>query len=252
MAKGPNLLLLSSSRTPGAAYLEHARGFITDILGKNVRQVLFVPYAVVSWSHDEMTARVAAVFHELGYELTGLHQAADPVAALRDAEAVAVSGGNTFRLLQLLQTTGALPVLRERARTGMPYMGWSAGSNVTCPTIRTTNDMPIVWPESLQALDLVPFQINPHYTELLPPEHQGETRDDRLREFMHLNPGVPVVGLREGSALRLLDGRLTLLGHQSAKLFLHDETRELTPRDSLQFLLEKPVPALRRAGNAPL
>lgn len=230
------LLLLSSSRTPGAGFLEHARGHIAGFLGRRVRRVLFVPYAVVSWSHDEMTARVAAVFGELGYEVTGLHQADDPVKAVREAEAVAVSGGNTFRLLQLLQTKGLVPALRERALAGMPYMGWSAGSNVACPTIRTTNDMPIVWPADLAALGLVPFQINPHYTELLPPEHQGESRDDRLREFMQLNPGVPVLGLRDGSALRLAGGELGLLGGQNLKLFLDGKSRELSSGESLQSL----------------
>ena len=238
MSDHRRLLLLSSSRTPGAAYLEHARGYIADFLGKGVRHVLFVPYAVVSWSHDEMMGRVATVFGELGYEVAGLHQASDPVQALREAEAVAVSGGNTFRLLQLLQAKGLLPVLRERVLAGMPYMGWSAGSNVACPTIRTTNDMPIVWPADLAALDLVPFQINPHYTELLPPEHQGETRDDRLREFMQLNPGVPVLGLRDGSALRLKGGELKLLGSQNLKLFLDGKSRDVSPGESLQSLLK--------------
>ena len=241
MSDRPNLLLLSSSRTPGGAYLEHARDYLREFLGGRVRRVLFIPYAVVSWSYGEMMARVAPVFAELGCDLVGLHDMADPLAAIRDAEAVAVSGGNTFRLLHLLQSKGLLPVLRARAETGMPYMGWSAGSNITCPTIRTTNDMPIVWPENCSALGLVPFQINPHYTELLPPEHQGETRDDRLREFMRLNPGMPVLGLRESNALRLANGRLRLLGDQSLKLFLDGQSRELLPQDSLQFLLDTPT-----------
>lgn len=232
------LLLLSSSRTPGGAFLEHARNYIRNFLGPDVRRVLFVPYATVSRSHDEMAAIVAPAFAELGYALTSLHATPDPVAAVRDAEAVAVSGGNTFRLLQLVQSKGLLGPLRERVRGGMPYIGWSAGSNLACPTIRTTNDMPIVWPDSYEALGLVPFQINPHYTELLPPEHQGETRDDRLREFMRLNPGVPVMGLREGSALRLEGGRLSLLGEHRAKLFLNGESREIGPSESLQFLLD--------------
>ena len=252
MSMKPRLLLLSSSRTPGTNYLEHARGYIRDFMGRDVRHVLFVPYAVVSRSYEEMTARVTPEFAELGYELKSLHEAADPLAAIRGAEAVAVSGGNTFRLLQLLQTKGLLAALRERALGGMPYMGWSAGSNIACPTIRTTNDMPIVWPADLNALGLVPFQINPHYSELLPPEHQGETREDRLREFMHLNPGVPVLGLRDPSALRYQEGRLTLLGSQSLKLFLDGESREVQPQDSLQFLLEKASSPQRRTGNAPL
>jgi dipeptidase E len=237
MQSSSRLLLLSSSRTPGAGFLEHARGHIRAFLGEGVKRVLFIPYAAVGKSYEDMTDIVAPVFAELGYQVRGLHAAADPVAAVREAEAVAVSGGNTFRLLQLIQSQGLLQPLRERVQAGMPYIGWSAGSNLACPTIRTTNDMPIVWPASYEALGLIPFQINPHYTELLPPEHQGETRDDRLHEFMRLNPGVPVLGLRDGSALKLDSGRLELLGGHSAKLFLGGKARDLGGGESLQFLL---------------
>jgi dipeptidase E len=237
MQSKTRLLLLSSSRTPGGGFLEHAREPIRGFLGPQVKNVLFIPYAAVSRSYAEMTGIAGEAFGALGYTLAGLHDASDPVAAVRAAEAVAVSGGNTFRLLQLIQSQGLLQPLRERVRAGMPYIGWSAGSNLACPTIRTTNDMPIIWPASYEALDLVPFQINPHYTALLPPEHQGETRDDRLKEFMHLNPGVPVLALPDGTALRLDGGRLSLLGEHRAKLFLNGSIRELTPEDSLQFLL---------------
>ena len=231
------LLLLSSSRTPGAGFLEHAEGHLRALLGTGVKRVLFIPYAGVNHDYPEMTEKTAAVFARLGYGLSGIHTAADPVAAVQGAEAVAVSGGNTFRLLSLLQQHRLLAPLRARALAGMPYIGWSAGSNLACPSIRTTNDMPIVWPEGCDALGLVPFQINPHYTELLPPEHQGETRDDRLREFMQLNPGTPVLGLREGSALSLAGGELKLLGGLDAKLFQDGKSRELCPHESLQFLM---------------
>src|SRR6267142_6401054 len=166
------LLLLSSSRTPGTEPLVHAQGFIRDFLGHQVRRVLFVPYATVVHSHAELAQRVEAEFKALGYGLTGLHAVADPIAALEAAEALVVSGGNTFRLLQEVQTRALLEPIRRRVRAGMPYIGWSAGSNLACPTIRTTNDMPIVWPERLEALDLVPFQINPHYTDALNPDHR--------------------------------------------------------------------------------
>lgn len=232
------LLLLSSSRTPGTEFLEHARDYIRVFLGHGVRRVLFIPHATVRWTHDEMTARAAGAFSALGYEIAGLHTAADPVAAIREAEAIAVAGGNTFRLLQELQNLKLLDTLRSRVLAGTPYIGWSAGSNLACPTIRTTNDMPIVWPEQPGALALVPFQINPHYTEVHDPDHQGETRDDRLQEFMALNPGTTVVGLREGSALLLEQGRLRLLGAQSARLFRGGQVRDVGPDTSLQFLLE--------------
>jgi dipeptidase E len=231
------LLLLSSSRTPGCGFLEHARAYIKDYLGPSPLKVLFIPYAAVSRSYAEMAGIAGQTFQELGYGFSSLHDAPDPVAAVRSAEAIAVSGGNTFRLLQLIQSQGLLQPLRDRVQSGVPYIGWSAGSNLACPTIRTTNDMPIIWPASYEALGLIPFQINPHYTELLPPEHQGETRDDRLKEFMNLNPGIPVLALRDPSALRLDSGRLTLLGSHDAKLFLSGTIRAVTPQEPLQFLL---------------
>jgi dipeptidase E len=231
------LLLLSSSRTPGGGFLEHARDYIRGYYGPKPLKVLFIPYAAVSRSYSEMAGIAGEAFRALGYGFSSLHEAPDPVAAVRSAEAIAVSGGNTFRLLQLVQSQGLLQPLREQVQSGVPYIGWSAGSNLACPTIRTTNDMPIIWPASYEALGLIPFQLNPHYSELLPPEHQGETRDDRLKEFMTLNPGVPVLALRDPSALRLESGRLSLLGEHDAKLFLNGSIRAVTPQESLQFLL---------------
>ena len=239
MPANPQLLLLSSSLTPGSGFLEHASDFIREFLGTQVRRVLFIPYAGVSRSYTEMTERATAAFADMGYELTSLHMSTDSAAALLSAEAVAVSGGNTFRLLSIMQSLRLMEPLRQRVQGGMPYIGWSAGSNLACPTIRTTNDMPIVWPEGCDALGLIPFQINPHYTELLPPEHQGETRDDRLQEFMRLNPGMPVLGLREGTGLRIRGRDMRLLGGQNAKLFHNGTSRELCPEESLEFLLQR-------------
>ena len=239
MSDKQRLLLLSSSLTPGSGFLEHARDYICELLGEKVRRVLFIPYAGVSRSYVEMTERATAVFTEMGYTLESLHTSADSVAAVRSAEAVAVSGGNTFRLLSIMQSLQLLAPLRERVLDGMPYIGWSAGSNLACPTIRTTNDMPIIWPESCDALGLIPFQINPHYTDLLPPEHQGETRDDRLREFMRLNPGMPVLGLREGTGLRVQGASIQLVGGQNARLFHNGSSRDLCPEESLEFLSQR-------------
>jgi dipeptidase E len=151
-----------------------------------------------------------------------------------------VGGGNTFRLLQCLHETGLLDAIRERVLAGMPYLGWSAGSNVACPTIRTTNDMPVVEPPSLDALNLLPFQLNPHYSDYHPPGHRGETRAERLAEFVALNAGVPVLGLREGSILRREGERLTLLGVPDDAVLLGLGAMQSVHRgDDLSYLLSR-------------
>ena len=180
-------------------------------------------------------------FAAMGYGLESVHDASDPHLAVRSAEAIAVGGGNTFHLLRGLYGAELLEAIRARVSDGAPYIGWSAGSNVACPTIKTTNDMPIVEPPSFRALDLVPFQINPHYTDEQPTGHAGETRDERLAEFVEANEGIYVVGLREGTMLRIEDASISLLGERSARLFLKGvEPKDYAPRESLQFLLQPP------------
>lgn len=210
------LLLLSNSTQHGRDYLEHAEAEVRAHLG-GARRLLFVPFAL----HDRAayTAKVAARFRQWGIAVEGLHDARDPVAAVRGAEAVFTGGGNTFRLLKSLQERDLLGVLRDRIRQGMPYLGASAGTNLACPTIRTTNDMPIVEPVDFGALGVLPFQINPHYLDPEPESaHMGETRETRLREFLEEND-VPVVGLREGSWLRREGDRLELGGARAARIF---------------------------------
>ena len=230
------LLLLSNSKNPGASVLTHAAAWIKDFLG-GVETVLFIPYAsVTSW--DDYADYVRAPFEEMGYRVESLHTTPDPPAAVRDAEAVYVGGGNTFHLLRALYDTGLVHPLRERVRAGLPYIGASAGTNVACPTIRTTNDMPIIEPPTLDALGLVPFQINPHYTDARLEGHMGETRDDRLGEFLRVNPGVQVVGLREGTALRVEGDEISLLGETTARAFLGEGRYvECSASDPLRFLL---------------
>ncbi|HYE14766.1 MAG TPA: dipeptidase PepE, partial [Pyrinomonadaceae bacterium] len=201
---GRRLLLISNgSELLGEQPSEFFLAAVKDFLGAGVRRVAFVPYASVVKSYDDYAARVRSRFGGLGYEVEPVHEDENPAAVVRRADAVAVGGGNTFHLLKLMYETGVLEAVRERASGGLPYVGWSAGSNVACPTVRTTNDMPIVEPPSLDALALVPFQINPHYTDATIENHHGETRDERLGEFTHANPGVRVVGLREGTMLRV-------------------------------------------------
>ena len=217
--------------------LAHATGEIRSFLGPGVSTVLFVPFAGVVETWESYAASVGAVFGQMGYRLESLHEAADPVAAVEGAEAVYVGGGNTFHLLRALYDTRTLGAIRERVRAGAPYVGASAGTNVACPTVKTTNDMPVVEPPSLDALDLVPFQINPHYTDAALGAYGSESREERIAEFLRVNPGTTVVGLREGTMLRVEDSEVRLVGDKTARVFRGGVAPvECGPEDSLQFL----------------
>jgi dipeptidase E len=232
------LLLLSNSKNYGGSYLAHAEGVIRDFLGTGIRTVLFVPFAAVRVTWDEFAETVRNRFADFGCALESVHTAKDPVAAVTRAEAIVVGGGNTWHLLDTLYRTGLRAPIRDQARAGTPYIGWSAGANIAGLTIKTTNDMPIVLPPSPEALALLPFQLNPHYTDDVIPNHAGETRAERLLEFVTVNPGVPVVGLREGSILRVEGSELTLLGEKSARLFVSGRgPAEYPSGSSLQFLM---------------
>jgi dipeptidase E len=214
------LVLISTSTVFGTRYLEHAFSELRDGLGAAGR-VLFIPYALKD--HDTYAAKARAAFEEMGYGLVSLHEASDRRRAIEDAEAVFCGGGNTFRLLKTLQDLGLIPLIRRRVAAGMVYTGASAGSNLACPTIRTTNDMPIVEPASLDALGLVGFQINPHYLDPAPGStHMGETRETRIREF-HEENATPVVGLREGAILRVEGESVLLKGQAGARIFRRGE-----------------------------
>lgn len=211
-----HLLLLSNSTAPGRGYLEHAIDVLASTLD-GVTELVFVPFALKD--HDAYTARVAEALRPLGVTVRGAHQG-DPAALLRDAGAVFVGGGNTFRLADALQRLDLLGAIRSAVAGGAPYLGSSAGTNVACPSLRTTNDMPIVQPRSFETLGLVPFQINPHYLDPDPTStHQGETRELRLLEFLEENPG-PVLGMREGTWLRRDGERLVLEGEAAGARLL--------------------------------
>jgi dipeptidase E len=232
---GRRLLLISTSTVFGTKFLEHAYDELREVLA-GVRHVLFIPHALKD--HDGYAAKARAAFAEAGFGLDSLHQAKDARRAVEDAEAVFCGGGNTFRLLASLYRLDVMDLLRERARGGMPYTGASAGSNLACPTVRTTNDMPIVEPPTLEALGLVTFQINPHYLDPDPGStHMGETRETRIREFLEEND-VPVVGLREGAILRVEGDSVELRGRAGARIFRRDkEPVELTPLTSIEAWL---------------
>lgn len=233
-----NLLLFSNSTNPGHTFLAHAGDAIRGILGKAVARALFVPFAGVGIAWDDYAARVRDRFAELGYAIVSVHEAGDPRQAVQEAEAIVIGGGNTFHLTYWLYESGIMDGVRERVQAGVPYIGWSAGSNVACPTLRTTNDMPIIEPASFRTLGLVPFQINPHYTDFRQEGHGGETRDDRIREFVIVNPTVPVIGLREGTWLRVEGGQISLAGTSPARIFRYgQDPYEVAPGDDIQFLL---------------
>ena len=179
-----------------------------------------------------------ARFSELGIRVRSVHREKDPAAFIRRAEAICVGGGNTFALARKMQQQGLLQVILRKVKAGTPYVGWSAGSNVCCPTICTTNDMPIVQPESFRAIGAVKFQINPHYLDANPEGHAGETREQRILEYIEANPRRWVVGLREGCMLRYVEGRLELLGKRPMRIFKKGITPyEVQPGDDLSFLL---------------
>lgn len=243
-----NLLLISNSTNAGEAYLgwpkEHIKDFLKEV---GAKRVLFVPYAGVNLSDDGLTAsydayeaRVKAVYAELGYDLYSIHKEADPVAAVQEAEAVAVGGGNTFHLVYMMHKTGIMKAIRDRIIEGMPFMGWSAGSNVACPSLRTTNDMPIIEPESFNCLNVIPFQINPHYLDAHPDGHGGETREQRINEFTAVNPTMYVAGLREACYFRVKGDHLEHVGERSLRIFKDgQEAFEKQSGDDLNFLMKK-------------
>jgi len=240
------LLLISNSTNYGEDYLEWPKQYISDFLNKTgVKRVLFIPYAGVALSDegieesfDAYEERVNGVFNELGFEIYSIHREKDPVQSIKDALAIAVGGGNTFHLVYMLHELKLMKVIREAVENGLPYMGWSAGSNVACPSMRTTNDMPIIEPESLGCLGVIPFQINPHYLDAPVEGHAGETREQRLEEFLVINNNVYVAGLREGTLLSLEKGKMELMGERPMRVLRYGHSpKEYKPGDNIDFLL---------------
>ena len=233
------LLLLSNSTNVGMGYLEHAKSHIASYLGKDIKRIAFVPYAGVTISWENYVKRVSDAFAEIGYEIYSLHLESDPVEALGKADAVAVGGGNTFKLVHDLYKTGLMQAIPDMVKQGLPYIGWSAGSNVACPSLRTTNDMPIIEPPLFNTMNLVPFQINPHYLDAHPEGHGGETRQQRIEEFLELNPNMYVVGLREGTILNVEGGHMKLIGNRPARIFKKGmDFYELDNLSDFSFLLK--------------
>ncbi|MFY9151755.1 MAG: dipeptidase PepE [Prolixibacteraceae bacterium] len=233
------LLLISNSTMPGEAYLDYPKHEIKKFLGDQPKTALFIPYAAVTFSFGEYEQKVAERFSELGFQVKSIHHFSDPVQAVNEAEFIVVGGGNTWQLVRMLHDRNLMEAIRTKVLNGTPYIGWSAGSNVACPTLRTTNDMPIIDPRGFETTGLVPFQINPHYLDANPEGHGGETREQRIEEFLEINPDVYVVGLREGTMLRIENDQINLIGSRKARIFRKGTTPvELSTADDFGFLLK--------------
>lgn len=232
----PRLLLLSNSTMPGTPFLQWALPTLQNFL-KGIERVGFIPYAAVSESHDAFHERVTDVLSKWDIDVVPVHREHSPREALLRCDAVAVGGGNTFRLLERMRALGLVEDVRRAVASDMRYVGWSAGANVACPSIMTTNDMPVIDPGGLDALGLVDFQINPHFTDDVLPNHGGESRAARLQEFTALNKDAYVVGLREGAFLEVSGGIIRFGGVAPLEVFHGGMQRvALQPGEDLSFL----------------
>jgi len=233
-----NLLLFSNSTNAGQEWLEHAESPVKKFLGETNGRLLFFPYAGVIPSWDSYAQKAQDVFHRWGYRLNSVHDRDNLQKAIKEADGYVVGGGNTWQLVSQLYKNELMNPLREEVRKGKPYIGWSAGSNIACPTLMTTNDMPVVRPPDFSTLGFIPFQINPHYLDANPDGHQGETREQRILEFVSVNKNVYVVGLREGSTLHIENNSVRLIGSNSMRIFhFGEDPYECNPDDDLSFLL---------------
>jgi dipeptidase E len=214
------ILAFSSSRTGNSGYLETALPLIKDFLGDKSINIAFIPFAAVDGDYEAYAGKVKQALPSAYNIITVTHQ--NTVDAINNADAVMVGGGNTFKLLHDLYSTGALQLIQQKVNNGTPYISWSAGSNITGATICTTNDMPVINPGNFTALEFFSFQINPHYYNVSIAGFNGETRDQRLEEFLLLNPHKTIVALPEGTALLLSNGKLQLKGSVPAFLLTHN------------------------------
>ena len=235
------LLLVSNAKRDGMGYLEHAQEELRDFFAGEVERVLFVPYAAITKSYETYVEDITPVFRDvLGCEIVSAHRLDDPAAAVAEVDAVVIGGGNTWMLHRKMRQLGLIDAIRERALAGTPYMGWSAGSNMACRTIKSSNDMVITDPLDFEGLALVPFQINPHYIHGNPPGFHGETREQRIHEFCEVNSDVYVAGLPEGMMFRVESDTIDVRGIDAPlRVFkAGEEDRELTKADDISFLLD--------------
>lgn len=230
------MIVASTSTVYGGNYLDYLLEEISNLY-KDTDKIIFVPYARPGGiSHDKYTEKASQAFQKIGKLTIGLHTFDDPIEALANAGGVFTGGGNTFVLVNALYKLGVMQPLREAIFNGLPYLGTSAGSNICGVSMMTTNDMPIVYPPSFKTLGAIPFNLNPHYLDPDPSStHMGETRETRIKEF-HTQNTVPVVGLREGSWLRVHNDKIVLNGKLQARIFEQDkDPYEVNTRTEIQF-----------------
>ncbi|STD14966.1 dipeptidase PepE [Elizabethkingia anophelis] len=231
-----NILLASTSTLFGGQYLEYIREEIIKLFN-GADEIIFVPFARPGGiSHDEYTDKARCFFSTINIKVKGLHEFDNPVKALNEAKGYFTGGGNTFLLVKTLHEQGLLSVLKQNVESGKPYMGASAGSNIGGLNMRTTNDMPIVYPPSFECMGLVPFNLNPHYLDPNPElHHNGETRETRILEFLTQND-TPVVGLREGNWIRRIGDKITTEGSELTRIFERGkEPYEIEAGSELKF-----------------
>ncbi|MDQ7050427.1 MAG: dipeptidase PepE [Enterobacterales bacterium] len=251
------VLLFSSSKAGDSGFLipnlPHIESFLRQMREtlptynppvKKPLEVLFIPYAGVSIDHDMYYQRVKTILATLKVEVKSLHHYQDVKTQVEKANVIMVGGGNTFQLLKKLYDLDLMDLIRQRVEAGTPYIGWSAGSNIAGPSIRTTNDMPIVEPPTFKALNLIPWQVNPHYIENNPPGHNGETRQQRIEEYLKLNPDNKVIALPEGTGLSLNKSKLYIVSNEVAYVYSRRagykvEKTEFDFRNDLNTILEK-------------
>ena len=222
----------------GESYLGYPKNEIQKFLGEKPVTAVFIPYAAVTFSFDTYCEKVEERFAEVGHHIVGIHTFANPVKAIEQAEAIVVGGGNTWQLVRMMHDKKLMQPIREKVFNGIPYIGWSAGANVACPTLKTSNDMPIVDPKGFRCIGLIPFQINPHYLDANPEGHGGETREQRIEEFLEVNPEMYVAGLREGTIFKFENNNLELIGNRPCRIFKKGKSpEELSAGGNFNFLL---------------
>jgi len=219
-----NIIIASTSTIHGSGYLAYLLDELVSFY-KDTEEILFIPYARPGGiTHTEYTTAAANAFEKIGKKVRGIHEFENPVEAIANAKGIFTGGGNTFLLVSQLYTFEVMQPLREAILSGTPYLGTSAGSNICGLTMQTTNDMPIIYPPSFKTLGVVSFNINPHYLDPIEGStHMGETRETRIKEFHKFNT-LPVVGIREGSWIRVKGDTNTLEGTHTARIFEQDKT----------------------------